>query len=143
MNQQLKNTLLSLAGLGVFLLLAFGSLDSTNENTSSGTNAITISAEDLSTGYNSNEADADKLYQGKILIVTGTVGATEMQIPAVNLVDAHTVVVQCRYFPTDQMDAISKLKVGQTVSVKGKCMGQTRVLGMKGEEVYLQDCVVQ
>ncbi len=35
MNQQLRNTLLSLAGLGVFLLLAFGSLDSTNENTSS------------------------------------------------------------------------------------------------------------
>jgi hypothetical protein len=35
MNQQLKRTLLSLAGLGVFLLLAFGSLDSTNENTSS------------------------------------------------------------------------------------------------------------
>ncbi len=34
MNQQLKRTLLSLAGLAVFLLLAFGSLDSTNENNS-------------------------------------------------------------------------------------------------------------
>ena len=35
MNQQLKRTLLSLAGLAVFLLLAFGSEYSTNTNTSS------------------------------------------------------------------------------------------------------------
>ncbi|HVS80399.1 MAG TPA: hypothetical protein VHE60_01535 [Pyrinomonadaceae bacterium] len=34
MNQQLKRTLLSLAGLGVFLLLALGSLPASNENNS-------------------------------------------------------------------------------------------------------------
>ena len=32
---------------------------------------ITIFAEDLYKAYESSEADADKLYQGKILIVTG------------------------------------------------------------------------
>jgi hypothetical protein len=142
MNQQLKRTLLSLAGLAVFLLLAFGSLDSTNEKA---TDAIKISAEDLYKAYNSNEADADELYKGKMLIVTGTVGGAETRTREVTLVDArHEVLVYCLGFATDQEDAISKLKAGQTVSVKGKCMGRhPPVLGMSIEQVALQDCVIQ
>ena len=54
---------------------------------------INISAEDLYKAYESNEAEADKLYQGKILIITGTVGTTSapeegMGRPAVILIDA-------------------------------------------------------
>ena len=91
---------------------------------------ITISAEDLSKAYESNEAEADKLYQGKILIVTGTVGTTSapgegMGRPAIILVDAHQKpIVNCFGFATDNKEAISKLKAGQKVSVKGKCMGK-------------------
>jgi hypothetical protein len=91
---------------------------------------ITISAEDLSRAYESNEAEADKLYQGKIVIVTGTVGTTStpaegMGRPAIILVDAHQKpIVNCFGFATDNKEAISKLKAGQKVSVKGKCMGK-------------------
>src|SRR5260370_2502410 len=91
---------------------------------------VTISAEDLYKAYQSNEADADKLYQGKIVIVTGTVGTTStpdegMGRPAIILVDAHQKpIVNCFGFATDDKNAISKLKPGQKVSVTGKCMGK-------------------
>jgi hypothetical protein len=91
---------------------------------------ITISAEELDKAYASNEADADKLYQGKILIVTGTVGTTStpaagMGNPAVILIDARQKpIVNCFGFAINEKDAISKLKTGQKVSVKGKCMGK-------------------
>lgn|SRR5260370_16153139 len=91
---------------------------------------ITISAEDLYQAYQSNEADAEKLYQGRIMIVTGTVGSTStpeagMGNPAVILFDARQKpIVNCFGFATDEKDAISKLKTGQKISVKGKCMGK-------------------
>lgn len=91
---------------------------------------ITITAEDLYKAYESNEAEADKLYQGKIVIVTGTVGTVStpgegMGRPAVVLVDAHQKqIVNCFGFATDAKEGISKLKTGQKVTVKGKCMGK-------------------
>jgi len=106
--------------------------------------AITISAEDLYKAYQSNEAEADKLYQGKIVIVTGTVGTTStpgagMGRPAVILVDAHQkTIVNCFGFANEAKDAISKLKPGQKVTVKGKCMGKIAT-----EEPTLEDCVLQ
>ena len=91
---------------------------------------VNISAEDLYHAYQSNEADADKLYQGKTVIVTGTVGTTStpaagMGRPAVILIDARQKpIVNCFGFATQEKDAIAKLKTGQKVSVKGKCMGK-------------------
>ena len=105
---------------------------------------ITVSAEELYKAYQSNEAEADKLYQGKIVIVTGTVGTTSapeegMGRPAVILVDAHQkTIVNCFGFATEDKDAISKLKTGQKVSVKGKCMGKVAT-----DEPTLEDCVLQ
>ena len=105
---------------------------------------ITVSAEDLYNAYESNEAEADKLYKGKILIVTGTVGTTStpetgMGNPAVILIDARQKpIVNCFGFATDEKDAISKLEAGQKVSVKGKCMGKV-VTGIP----VLEDSVLQ
>lgn len=102
---------------------------------------ITISAEDLYKAYESNEADADKLYQGKTLIVSGTVGDTDtpgVGNAAVTLVAQKSAAIQCFGFAADQKDAISKLKTGQTVSVKGKCVGR-----MMGKLVVLEDSVLQ
>ena len=105
---------------------------------------ITISAEDLYKAYESSEADADKLYQGKIVIVTGTVGTTStpdegMGRPAIILVDAHQKpIVNCFGFPTDNKEAISKLKTGQKVSVKGKSMGK-----VVGDIPVLEDSILQ
>ena len=47
-------------------------------------------------------------------------------------------MVRCFGFAADQKDAVSKLKAGQTVSVKGKCMGR-----MMGRLVVLEDSVIQ
>ena len=105
---------------------------------------ITISAEDLYKAYESSEADADKLYQGKILIITGTVGTTStpdegMGRPAIILVDARQKpIVNCFGFATDNKEAISKLKTGQKVTVKGKCMGK-----VLADIPVLEDSVLQ
>ena len=98
---------------------------------------ITVSAEDLYKAYDSNEGDADKLYQGKIVIVTGKIGIIDAKIPVVFLMDAQQKAnIQCD-FARDQKDAVSKLEFRQTVTVKGKCAG--KVLGSVG----LNDCVLQ
>src|SRR5437588_4189519 len=103
---------------------------------------ITISAEDLYKAYEANEAEAEKLYQGKIVIVTGPVGTTStpeegMGRPAIILVDAkQKPIVNCFGFSPNDKEAIAKLKAGQTVTVKGKCMGKVATA-----EPTLEDCV--
>ena len=105
---------------------------------------ITVSAEDLYKAYESNEAEADNLYQGKIVIVSGTVGTTStpekgMGRPAIILVDAkQKPIVNCFGFAEDEKDAIAKLKTGQKLTVKGKCMGKVATA-----EPTVEDCVLQ
>ena len=105
---------------------------------------ITISAEDLSNAYHANEADADKLYQGKTVIVTGIVGTVSIPAggvgrPAIVLVDGNQKpIVNCFGFAADARDAVSKVKTGQKVTVKGKCMGKVAT-----DEPSLEDCVLQ
>jgi len=136
-----KNPVTLLIVFSIWLGLILGCKTSPQ---SEATNPITISAEDLYKAYQSNEAEGDELYKGKMLIVTGTVGRAETRTREVTLVDAlHRHIVLCAGFATDQEDTISKLKAGQTVSVKGKCVGRAHVLGMSIEQVALQDCVVQ
>jgi len=104
---------------------------------------ISISAEDLFRAYQTNEAEADKLYQGKIVIVTGTVGTTStpaegMGRPAVILVDSRQQpIMNCFGFATSDREAISKLKNGQKVTVKGKCMGKM------ADQPVLEDSALQ
>ena len=138
-------TMVILFGLWIGLVLGCSSFQKAMEEKRAereGT-GITISAEDLSKAYESNEAEAAKLYQGKILIVTGTVGTTStpaegMGRPAVILVDSRQKpIVNALGFATDEKDAIAKLKIGQKVTVK--CKGVGTVLGSVG----LEDCVLQ
>ena len=106
--------------------------------------AVTISAAELFKAYETNEAEADKLYQGKIVIVSGTVGTTStpeqgMGRAAVVLIDEHDKpIVTCFGFPADARDAIAKLKTGDKVTVKGKCMGRIAT-----DEPTLEDSVLQ
>jgi tRNA_anti-like len=135
-----KNVLTLVLTLGLWVGPVLGCRTST-QKTREAVNASTISAEDLYRAYESSEADADKLYQGKILIVTGKVGATDAmpRNPSVTLIDARQKdKVQCFGFAPDQKDAMSKMEVGQRVSVKGKCMGKV-VLPIP----VLEDCVFQ
>jgi len=103
---------------------------------------VPISAKDLYRAYESNEAEADKLYQGKMVIVTGTVGTTStpaMGRPAIVLIDdQQKPIVNCFGFSSDATDAIAKLKSGDKVTVKGKCMGRIAT-----DEPTLEDSVLQ
>jgi hypothetical protein len=98
---------------------------------------IKISAEDLSKAYESSEKTANDRYRGETLIVTGKVGITNIPEgatppPSFHFGDAPLVVCFA-----DQKDEVSKMKIGQTVTVKGKCMGS--VMGF----VTLMNCVIQ
>jgi hypothetical protein len=98
---------------------------------------IKISAEDLSKAYESNEKTANDRYKGETLIVTGMVGVTNIPEgvtppPSFHFGDAPLVVCFA-----EQKDEVARLKMGQTVTVRGKCMGS--VLGF----VTLTNCVVQ
>src|SRR5437879_12893880 len=103
---------------------------------------INISAEDLYKAYEANEAEAEKLYQGKVVIVTGTVGTSSAGTygnPAVILIDAREKpIVNCFGFAKDYKEAIAKLKTGQKVRVTGKCMGKVTTA-----EPTLEDCILQ
>ena len=129
-------TLLIIFGLWIGLILGCSKAMEQKRIEREGT-GITISAEDLYKAYESNEAEADKLYQGKILIVTGKVGIIDAKIPLVFLMDAQQKPnIQCS-FTQDQKDAVSKLEFGQTVTVKAKGVG--KVMGSVG----LIDGVIQ
>ncbi len=137
--QRKSFSLVVIFGLWLGLVLGCSSLRKATESKRierEGT-GITISAEDLYKAYESNEAEADKLYQGKIVIVTGKVGVIDATIPVVLLMDARKKPNILCDFARDQKDAVSKLEFGQTVTVKGKCAG--KVLGSIG----LNDCVLQ
>ena len=143
-----KNAFTCLIVLGLWLLLALGCSsfkkaveEKRAEREGPG---ITVSADDLYKAYQSNDAEADKLYQGKIVIVTGTVGTISapeegMGRPAVILVDSHQKsIINCFGFSTNDKDAIKKLRPGQKVTVKGKCMGKVAV-----DEPSLEDSILQ
>jgi hypothetical protein len=122
-------TLVLMFGLWLGLVLGCSSLRNSAP--------IKISAEDLSKAYESNEKTANDRYKGETLIVTGMVGVTNIPEgvtppPSFHFGDAPLVVCFA-----EEKDEVSKLKMGQTVTVKGKCMGS--VLGF----VTLTNCVVQ
>src|SRR5260370_5297043 len=128
--QKIPVALLVIFGLWVGLILGCSSLRKAMDAKRverEGT-GITISAEDLYKAYESNEAEADKRYLGKILIVTGTVGSANSGIyanPDVILIDARQKpIVNCLGFAKDEKEAIAKLEFGQKVLVKGECMGK-------------------
>jgi len=93
---------------------------------------IKISAEDLSKAYESNEITANDRYKGETLIVTGKMGITNTEVGSFHFLDAPLVVCFA-----EQKDEVSQLKIGQTVTMKGKCTGS--VMGF----VTLMNCVIQ
>src|ERR1700687_3282000 len=122
-------TLVVVFGLWVGLILGCSSLRNSAP--------IKISAEDLSKAYESNENSANDRYKGETLIVTGKVGVTNISEgattpPSFHFGDGHLVV-----FFAEEKEEVSKLKIGQTVTVKGKCMGRVLLF------VTLMNCVIQ
>ncbi len=103
--------------------------------------AIPITAAELIEAYRMEGPDGAGKYKGKTLAVTGTVarsGKDYMNKLYVNLKSETNAVMQvhCTY-NEDQKDAMSSLKEGQQVTIRGVCDGRLSTY------VNLKDSVLQ
>jgi hypothetical protein len=105
---------------------------------------ISISADDLFKEYQADEGASDRKYKGKTLIVSGTVGKTAGKTNEVMFVGkGDRVIVWGLRFAPDQAEAISKLKDGDQVNVRGTCDGRAKMLGVSVNQVSIIDSVLQ
>jgi tRNA_anti-like len=139
MNTQRNSvTLLVICVIWLVLTLGCSTLREGTNSRSSQSAPTNISAEDLYKTFQSNGVAAADRYKGKTLTVSGMLGnmGEAMGSTYVFLIDDHqTPMVEC-FFSDAQKDSLSRLKKGQTVSIKGTCTG---LLGV----VDLEDCVIQ
>ncbi len=103
--------------------------------------AITITAAELIEAYRMEGPDGAGKYKGKTLAVTGTVSRTGkdyLNKLYVNLKSETNSVIEvhCTY-NEDQKEAMSALKAGQQVTIRGVCDGRLSAL------VNLKDSVLQ
>lgn len=89
---------------------------------------INVSAEQLYSSYTENTVNADNLYKGKYLSVTGTITDIGQDLvtkkPCVSLDSGSEYglyPVQC-FFPSSS-DDLANLRDGETVTIVGKCSG--------------------
>ena len=106
---------------------------------------IFISATDLALEYNSNGFASDQKYKGRILNVTGVIDEiTEEYFGEVYfLLESGTTwwhAVRC--YPSDASQLLS-LYEGQTVSVKGKCIGEYTSFYLNYHNVILENCEIE
>lgn len=142
MNKNLKNNIVSLSVLAVFLVLAVGSIDTDTDTqkVQSQAPSYTLSANQLYSEYESNEVAADAKYKGKIVIVTGTIQNIGKDI----MDNAYIVIggkgfldgVQCTFTKGEQ-SSVARLSKGQHVWVKGKIEG--KIIG----NVLVKNCRLQ
>lgn len=102
---------------------------------------ISISSADLLSAYDANEVNADDLYKGELLSVTGTINnigkdiVDEVYITLGTGSSYELYSVQCYFTKDDEIDKVSELEKGETVTVVGKCDG-------KALNVQLKDCYI-
>lgn len=98
---------------------------------------IEVSATDLLAAYDANTVSADNQYKDQLLKVTGTVGSIgkdildDAYVTLTNDEEYSIVSVQC-YFAKDNLEGISTLKEGDTVTITGTCEGSTLNVILKG-----------
>lgn len=105
---------------------------------------ISVSAEDLWNSYEENSVNADTLYKGKMLSVTGTISditqdaLTKNPCIALSTGDSFNLYpIQCFFGGSDDTVAtISELRDGQEVTIVGKCQGVSIV------HVQLANCTL-
>ena len=129
-------------------LVAFNQINCASGNNSSATKtnssdaspAVPITAAELIESYRMEAADGAGKYKGQTLAVTGTVsrnGKDYLNRLYVNLkADNPVMEVHCTY-NEEQKDAMSALKAGQQVTIRGVCDGRLSTW------VVLKDSVLQ
>jgi len=129
MSKNLSRHIASFAVIVAFLILALGSADTDTDtqNVQSQAPSYTLSANQLYREYDSNEVAADSKYEGRVVIVTGTIQDIGKDI----MDDAYIVIgggglldgVQCTFTKGEQ-SSVANLSKGQQVSVKGEVSGK-------------------
>ena len=107
---------------------------------------ININAVDLVKAFDSDVVTANKKYLGKILAVTGTVTSIENNFTNATIVLGDSLslsAVRCS-MDTTYIDAVSSIKVGQFITVKGHCTGfNESEIEELGSDVILNECVIK
>lgn len=89
---------------------------------------ITITAEQLYAEYDENEVRADRLYEGKMLEISGVVDRVSVTFGEIELIlnDGGAwsfVQVNC-HFNDDQSESVAELNSGDKLVIMGKCRGK-------------------
>lgn len=139
--EQVGKHALSFVVIAVLITLAIGSVDTeeSTQNVQSQVPAYTVSANALYNEYEDNEVAASDKYDGKVIIVTGTI-----QDIGKDIVDQAYVIlggtgalngVQCMFIES-QNTSIANLSKGQHVRVKGEVSG-------KMGNIIMRNCAIE
>ena len=121
-----------------------GATKATITPTNEASEIIFISAADLASEYDSNGFASDQKYKGRILNVTGVIDEiTEEYFGDVYvLLESETTwwhAVRCYLSNTSQLLSLYE---GQTVSIKGKCIGEYTSFYLNYHNVILENCEI-
>lgn len=127
--KNLKKHIGSLMILVVFGVLGVGSTDTDTDTAKVQSQAPSyrLSATQLYSEYDSNEVAADAKYNGRVVIVSGTIQSIGKDV----MDDAYIVIggrgfldgVQCTFTKGEQ-SSVARLSKGQPVTVKGEVAGK-------------------
>ena len=116
--------------VGVFILVVlifagagFYVYNQPRQSAADKTAAVTLSAVALYKQYQSNENAANQKYLGKVIEVQGSVSAINQQngLAVLSLTTGNPAgAINCQLFTSDKISAV---KVGDAVTIKGKCTG--------------------
>lgn len=139
-------TLVAVAAI-IFMIIAIANASRACANARNQTTiapiSVEVSAPDLWQAYTENQVNADNLYGGKTIAVTGKISNIGKDIvtgkPYVSLVSGDQLgiyPIQCFFPNEDQNEKIAALKDGQEITIVGKCNGISVV------HVQLSNCYI-
>jgi hypothetical protein len=97
--------------------------------------AIAVDADELLKAYQLDSRDADRRFRDKQVAVTGTI--TQMQDSWIAMTPHHEVVCN---FSEDNRDSLKELRIGDLVTVRGRCEGFDPRHRQELDIVMVHDC---
>ncbi len=103
---------------------------------------VAVSAAELMTAFEKDSAAANRQYLGKVVAVVGNIKNIEKE-PGVIVfgIDGSTSSVRCS-LDSNSLKALTILKITDTVTVKGICIGFNADEFGLGSDVILNRCVI-
>jgi len=131
--------------LVVFLVILIAALNSGGDDTSTPTDSsfsdagtestpeptetpIVVTAADFYKAYADNEVNADKLYNGKSIEITGVVDQVTVTLGTMQVIlddgdPMNFMAIYCNFKDSEE-DAVAKLSAGDSVTIIGECTGK-------------------